>query len=285
MRPNHYRVYSQVDKACGAAWAPASKAMRSTASSSTRIDGDTLYVNLFIPSTLDWRERACSMTQSTRFPDEDTTPSDGRGNRAFTMKIRYPGLGRRRAHAHQAVNGKPLAASAGPAATSACAATGASGDRSSPPADDDHAGADARPVQLLRGAARSDRAGCEDRSGRREAELAGRRLAHGPHRPGAGMPEESAPVLCQRHRTSWALQAGAGPAADVHRARPGPGARTRPDLQPSSPSSACTIRATWSTGRIRRRPTWRPCSARPRSGAKRSAWRSTRNDHRSGGAR
>jgi uncharacterized protein len=35
--------------------------------------GDALLVNLFIPSTLEWRERGISVTQETRFPDADTT--------------------------------------------------------------------------------------------------------------------------------------------------------------------------------------------------------------------
>ncbi|HLA73551.1 MAG TPA: beta-L-arabinofuranosidase domain-containing protein [Steroidobacteraceae bacterium] len=33
----------------------------------------TLYVNLFLASTLDWRERGVTLTQETRFPDADTT--------------------------------------------------------------------------------------------------------------------------------------------------------------------------------------------------------------------
>jgi uncharacterized protein len=34
---------------------------------------DTLYVNLFLASSLDWDERGFTLTQHTRFPDEDTT--------------------------------------------------------------------------------------------------------------------------------------------------------------------------------------------------------------------
>ena len=36
-------------------------------------NADSLMVNLFIPSTLEWRERGITMTQQTRFPDADTT--------------------------------------------------------------------------------------------------------------------------------------------------------------------------------------------------------------------
>jgi len=35
-------------------------------------DDEALYVNLFMPSTLQWRERGLTVTQETRFPDEDT---------------------------------------------------------------------------------------------------------------------------------------------------------------------------------------------------------------------
>src|SRR5438067_12038415 len=44
--------------------------------------GDTLFVNLFIPSTLDWKEKGMSITQTTRFPDEETT--------RFRVASRYP---------------------------------------------------------------------------------------------------------------------------------------------------------------------------------------------------
>jgi uncharacterized protein len=36
-------------------------------------DDETLFVNLFIASTLDWKERGVALTQETRFPDSDTT--------------------------------------------------------------------------------------------------------------------------------------------------------------------------------------------------------------------
>ena len=57
----------------GAARARASRTTRVTARSIYARDGDALYVNLFIASTLDWRERGLTVMQETRFPDEDTT--------------------------------------------------------------------------------------------------------------------------------------------------------------------------------------------------------------------
>jgi hypothetical protein len=53
-------------------------------------EGDTLFVNLFIPSTLDWRDKGVRITQSTRFPDEGSTRITVDSSRRFIMKIRYP---------------------------------------------------------------------------------------------------------------------------------------------------------------------------------------------------
>ncbi|HEU4589281.1 MAG TPA: beta-L-arabinofuranosidase domain-containing protein [Steroidobacteraceae bacterium] len=55
-------------------------------------DGDTLFVNLYMASTLDWRERATRVVQATRFPDEDGTrisvhPGSAR---RFTLALRQP---------------------------------------------------------------------------------------------------------------------------------------------------------------------------------------------------
>jgi len=55
-------------------------------------DGNSLLVNLYIPSTLEWRERGISVTQETRFPDAETTrlrfrckePQD------ITIALRHP---------------------------------------------------------------------------------------------------------------------------------------------------------------------------------------------------
>jgi len=90
MRPNHYRVYSQVDQGM---WCCVGSGIESHAKYGEFIyahEGDTLFVNLFIPSTLDWRERGIKLTQSTRFPDADTTRLTVDDGGKFAMKIRYP---------------------------------------------------------------------------------------------------------------------------------------------------------------------------------------------------
>ncbi len=91
MRPQHYRVYSKVDEGM---WCCVGSGIESHARHGEFIyahDGDSLYVNLFIASRLDWRERGIHVTQSTRFPDESRTRLTVDGTATFALKIRYPG--------------------------------------------------------------------------------------------------------------------------------------------------------------------------------------------------
>ncbi|MFB9240925.1 glycoside hydrolase family 127 protein [Massilia antarctica] len=91
MRPNHYRVYSQVDQAM---WCCVGSGIESQSKYGEFIyahDGDALFVNLFIPSTLHWRAQDVKLTQSTRFPDEGKTRLTIESDKQFTLKLRYPG--------------------------------------------------------------------------------------------------------------------------------------------------------------------------------------------------
>jgi DUF1680 family protein len=53
-------------------------------------DGKALYVNLFIPSTLTWRERNVVVRQTTDFPRADATRLIVKGGGRFDVKIRVP---------------------------------------------------------------------------------------------------------------------------------------------------------------------------------------------------
>jgi DUF1680 family protein len=53
-------------------------------------DQKTLYVNLFIPSTLTWTERQVSVQQVTDFPYADTTRLTVKGTGKFDIKVRAP---------------------------------------------------------------------------------------------------------------------------------------------------------------------------------------------------
>ncbi|MCY4745793.1 glycoside hydrolase family 127 protein [Pelomonas sp. UHG3] len=91
MRPQHYRVYSQVHEGM---WCCVGSGIESHARHGEFIyahDGDTLFVNLFVASTLDWRERGIQLTQATRFPDESRTRLTVDGTGRFVLKLRYPG--------------------------------------------------------------------------------------------------------------------------------------------------------------------------------------------------
>lgn len=54
------------------------------------IDNKSLYVNLFVPSTLTWKEREIVVTQSTSFPKSDITMLKIGGNGNFDLNVRVP---------------------------------------------------------------------------------------------------------------------------------------------------------------------------------------------------
>lgn len=53
-------------------------------------DDKALYVNLFVPSTLEWTERKVSITQTTNFPKEDKTKLTINGSGKFDVHVRVP---------------------------------------------------------------------------------------------------------------------------------------------------------------------------------------------------
>lgn len=55
-------------------------------------DADGVYVNLFIPSVLDWREKGMTLRQTTAFPEEETTTLTVglKQPRRATVYLRYP---------------------------------------------------------------------------------------------------------------------------------------------------------------------------------------------------
>ncbi|MFD3003547.1 beta-L-arabinofuranosidase domain-containing protein [Pontibacter toksunensis] len=54
-------------------------------------DNQALYVNLYIPSTLEWTERDITVEQKTNFPQEDNTRLTIKGNGKFELNVRVPG--------------------------------------------------------------------------------------------------------------------------------------------------------------------------------------------------
>ena len=55
-------------------------------------DESSIYVNLFIPSELNWKEGGIAMRQTTKIPDEETTTLELKlpEPKAFSLKIRHP---------------------------------------------------------------------------------------------------------------------------------------------------------------------------------------------------
>ncbi|GAA2271063.1 hypothetical protein GCM10010415_42030 [Streptomyces atrovirens] len=63
-----------------------------------KADGSALYVNLYSASRLTWAEKGVTVTQTTRYPQEqDSTLALGGGRASFTLLLRVPSPGRPRA--------------------------------------------------------------------------------------------------------------------------------------------------------------------------------------------
>lgn len=81
-RPGHYRVYSQPNSAM---WCCVGTGMENHGKYGQFIythSSDSLWVNLFIPSVLDWKEQGIKLTQNTVFPKN--------GNVRFTVNTDSP---------------------------------------------------------------------------------------------------------------------------------------------------------------------------------------------------
>lgn len=113
MRPNHYRVYSQVDKAM---WCCVGSGIENHGKYGELIYAqrdDQLYVNLFIPSRLNWRDKKVKLRQETAFPDTELTTIVIEEGGNFTLNLRYPTWVANKALAVK-VNGKAIKVNARP---------------------------------------------------------------------------------------------------------------------------------------------------------------------------
>ncbi len=92
MRPGHYRVYSQPQTSM---WCCVGSGIENHAKYGEMIYAHTdtdLYVNLFIPSVLNWKDKKVEIVQETTFPDEAKTQLSINPEKTtdFTLQIRYP---------------------------------------------------------------------------------------------------------------------------------------------------------------------------------------------------
>lgn len=75
-------------------------------------DDRELYVNLYVPSVLDWAERNVKVTQSTSFPYSDTSSLILKGSGDFVIHVRVPGWASKGFHVK--INGKEEAVEGAP---------------------------------------------------------------------------------------------------------------------------------------------------------------------------
>ena len=121
-RPRHYRNYSAPNEAM---WCCVGTGMENHGKYGQFIYthvGDALYVNLFVSSELNWREKGITLKQETGFPYTETSritilkapsPSGRAGGGVFPLLVRYPGWVKP-GQFSVTVNGQPVSIISGP---------------------------------------------------------------------------------------------------------------------------------------------------------------------------
>lgn len=92
IRPRHYRVYSEAQHSF---WCCVGSGLENHGKYGELIyahDQKNLYVNLFIPSTLNWKEKGILLTQNTKFPfvEQSSLTLTLKKPQQFAIKFRYP---------------------------------------------------------------------------------------------------------------------------------------------------------------------------------------------------
>ncbi len=113
-RPRHYRNYSAPNEAM---WCCVGTGMENHGKYGQFIYthvGNALYVNLYVSSELNWKEKGLTLRQETQFPYGETsriTVTQGKGG--FPLLVRYPGWVKPGSF-KVSVNGKPVSIISGP---------------------------------------------------------------------------------------------------------------------------------------------------------------------------
>jgi len=92
LKPGHFKIYSTPFDSM---WCCVGTGIENHSKYGDTIyyhNEDTLWVNLFIPSQLDWKEKGVTVRQETRFPREDTTTItlSAKKQQEFSVRIRVP---------------------------------------------------------------------------------------------------------------------------------------------------------------------------------------------------
>lgn len=82
MRPGHYKVYSSLYDSFWCCTGTGFEAPAKFAQMTYAHDTEHLYINLFMPATLNWAEKGLQVVQTTRFPDQDDSK--------ITMHLKSP---------------------------------------------------------------------------------------------------------------------------------------------------------------------------------------------------
>ena len=113
-RPRHYRNYSAPNEAM---WCCVGTGMENHSKYGQFVytrKGDNLFVNLFVASDLNWKDKRIKVRQETAFPYSETsriTITEGKGQ--FTLQVRYPGWVKPGQFSIK-VNGQPVSIITGP---------------------------------------------------------------------------------------------------------------------------------------------------------------------------
>lgn len=130
MRPGHYRVYSQPETSF---WCCVGSGLENHAKYNEMIyayKGENLYLNLFIPSRLNWKDKGLTFEQQTQFPEKDKTiftVTSGKGAK-FTLNVRYPSWVSKGA-LKISVNGKAVTVNVNPGSYASISRAWTKGDR------------------------------------------------------------------------------------------------------------------------------------------------------------
>ena len=92
LKPGHFKTYSTPEDSF---WCCVGTGMENHSKYADTIyfhDADSLFVNLFIASELNWSEKGISVRQETKFPESDTTVLKIKTDKpaTFALKIRHP---------------------------------------------------------------------------------------------------------------------------------------------------------------------------------------------------
>lgn len=89
VRPGEHRSYGNVGTCCGGTGMENHTKYQDSIYFRSA-DDQTLYVNLYIPSTLEWREKGFTIEQATRYPVEGASTLTVKGNGKLAVMLRVP---------------------------------------------------------------------------------------------------------------------------------------------------------------------------------------------------